>query len=103
MTVFTVGHCITIVFATYFKITWNYFLVDAIIDASVIYKGFDNNNGFQRVFDMKSPNLLGAVHVFGLLHGFGLSKRLQQFPPCDDLVAMLGRIPSLINQLFVHP
>ena len=24
VTVFTIGHCITLIFATYFKITWNY-------------------------------------------------------------------------------
>ncbi len=94
VTVFTLGHCITLILATYFKITWNYYLVDAIIALSVIYKGFDNNGGFQRVFDMKSPNLLMAVFGFGLLHGFGLSTRLQQLPLGDDNTAMLLRILS---------
>ncbi len=94
VTVFTIGHCITLIFATYFKITWNYYLVDAIIALSVIYKAFDNNGGFQRVFDMKSPNLLAAVFGFGLLHGFGLSTRLQQLPLGDDSSAMLLRILS---------
>ncbi len=94
VTVFTLGHCITLILATYFKITWNYYLVDAIIAVSVIYKGFDNNGGFQKHFDMKSPNLLGAVFIFGLLHGFGLSTRLQQLPLGDDPVAMLWRILS---------
>ena len=65
VTVFTLGHCITLILATYFKISWNYYLVDAIIAISVIYKGFDNNGGFQRVFDMQSPNLLGMVFGFG--------------------------------------
>ena len=94
VTVFTVGHCITLIFATYYKITWNYYLVDAIIAISVIYKAFDNNGGFQRVFDMKSPNMLAAVFGFGLLHGFGLSTRLQQLPLGDDGVGMLLRILS---------
>jgi hypothetical protein len=94
VTVFTLGHCITLIFATYFKITWNFYLVDAIIAISVIYKGFDNNGGFQKHFDMKSPNLLMAVFGFGLLHGFGLSTRLQQLPLGDDPVAMLWRILS---------
>jgi len=94
VTVFTLGHCITLIFATYFKITWNYYLVDAIIALSVIYKGFDNNGGFQRVFDMRSPNLLVAVFGFGLLHGFGLSTRLQQLPLGDDSSSMLLRILS---------
>lgn len=94
VTVFTLGHCITLVFATYFKITWNYYLIDAIIALSVIYKGFDNNGGFQKYFDVKSPNLLVAVFGFGLLHGFGLSTRLQQLPLGDDSTAMLIRILS---------
>lgn len=94
VTVFTLGHCITLVFATYYKITWNYYLIDAIIAISVIYKGFDNNGGFQKVFDMKSPNLLAAVFGFGLLHGFGLSTRLQQLPLGEDGTAMLLRILS---------
>ena len=94
VTVFTLGHCITLIFATYFKITWNFYLVDAIIAISVIYKGFDNNGGFQKYFDMKSPNLLAAVFGFGLLHGFGLSTRLQQLPLGDDNTSMLLRILS---------
>lgn len=94
VTVFTIGHCITLIFATYFKITWNFWLVDAIIAVSVIYKGFDNNNGFQRHFNMASPNLLKMVFAFGLLHGFGLSTRLQQLPLGDDPVHMILRILS---------
>lgn len=94
VTVFTLGHCITLIFATYFKITWNYYLIDAIIALSVMYKAFDNNGGFQKHFHMKSPNLLLAVFGFGLLHGFGLSTRLQQLPLGDDPVAMLWRILS---------
>jgi hypothetical protein len=92
VTVFTLGHCITLIFATYFKVTWNYYLVDAIIALSVMYKAFDNNGGFQKHFAMASPNLLWAVFGFGLLHGFGLSTRLQQLPLGDDPVAMLWRI-----------
>lgn len=94
VTVFTLGHCITLILATYFKITWNYYLVDAVIALSVMYKAFDNNGGFQKHFGVASPNLLAAVFAFGLLHGFGLSTRLQQLPLGDDPVAMLWRILS---------
>ena len=94
VTAFTVGHCITLVFATYFQITWNFWLVDAIIAVSVIYKGFDNNGGFEKHFNIPSPNLLGMVFAFGLLHGFGLSTRLQQLPLGDDSWHMLLRILS---------
>ena len=94
VTAFTVGHCITLIIATFYQITWNFYLVDAIIAISVIYKGFDNNGGFQRHFNMASPNLLGAVFGFGLLHGFGLSTRLQQLPLGDDATVLLWRILS---------
>lgn len=94
VTAFTVGHSLTLVFATFQGISWNYWLVDAVIAVTVIYKGFDNNGGFQRHFGMKSPNLLLAVFIFGLVHGFGLSTRLQQLPLGDDGAGMLARILS---------
>ena len=94
VTVFTIGHSITLVFATMLQITWNYYLIDAIIALSVMYKAFDNNGGFQKHFQMASPNLLWMVFGFGLLHGFGLSTRLQQLPLGDDTMGMLERILS---------
>jgi len=94
VTAFTLGHCITLIVATFLQITWNYFLVDALIAVSVIYKGFDNNGGFQKHFGVRSPNLLAVVFGFGLLHGFGLSTRLQQLPLGDDEGAILMRILS---------
>ena len=33
-----------------------------------------------RIARVQSPNLLAAVFLFGLIHGFGLSTRLQQLP-----------------------
>ena len=80
--------------ATFLQITWNYFLVDALIAISVIYKGFDNNGGFQKHFGIQSPNLLAMVFGFGLLHGFGLSTRLQQLPLGGDHFGILMRILS---------
>lgn len=94
VTAFTLGHCITLIFATFLKITWNYYLVDALIAISVMYKAFDNNGGFQKHLGCKSPNLLAVVFGFGLLHGFGLSTRLQQLPLGDDSTIMLMRILS---------
>ena len=80
ITAFTLGHSITLIFATFMGISANYFLIDALIALTVIYKGFDNLNGFKKYFHMKAPNLLGLVFIFGLIHGFGLSTRLQQLP-----------------------
>jgi len=90
ITAFTVGHSITLIFATFMGVTANYFLVDALIAITVIYKGFDNLDGFRKYLDVKAPNLLMLVFVFGLVHGFGLSTRLQQLPLGDQ--GLLGKI-----------
>lgn len=88
ITAFTLGHSITLIFATIFKISANYYLVDAVIALSVCYKGFDNIGGFQKYFGVKSPNLLAVIFGFGLIHGFGLSTRLQQLPLGQDGLIM---------------
>jgi len=80
ITAFTVGHSITLVFATLFSITANYYLIDAVIALTVCYKAFDNLDGFKKYFQIPSPNLTWIVFIFGLIHGFGLSTRLQQLP-----------------------
>ncbi|WP_207797593.1 HupE/UreJ family protein [Leptospira haakeii] len=80
ITAFTVGHSITLIFATLYGIQANYFLIDAFIALTVVYKGFDNLDGFKKYLNTESPNLLWMVFAFGLIHGFGLSTRLQQLP-----------------------
>jgi hypothetical protein len=79
ITAFTIGHSITLIFATYWGIKADEHLIDAVIGFSVLYKGFENLGGFQKWFKVKSPNLLAMVFLFGLIHGFGLSTRLQSF------------------------
>jgi hypothetical protein len=95
ISVFTLGHSITLIFATFMGITANYWLVDAVIALSVCYKGFDNNKGFENYLGLKNaPNLLLMVLIFGLIHGFGLSTRLQQLPLGEKGSEMLMRIIS---------
>ncbi|WP_324172840.1 HupE/UreJ family protein [Sulfurimonas sp.] len=94
VTIFTVGHSITLIFATFMSITANYYLIDAVIAISVIYKAFDNNKGFQSYLGVKSPNLLVMILIFGLIHGFGLSTRLQQLPLGEQNADMLLKILS---------
>ena len=91
ITAFTVGHSITLISATLMGITANYYLIDAVIALSVCYIGFENTGGFRKYFE-KSPNLLLAVFVFGFIHGFGLSTRLQQLPLGED--GLIWRILS---------
>jgi hypothetical protein len=95
ISVFTLGHSITLIFATFMGITANYWLVDAVIAISVCYKGFDNNKLFEKYLGMKkAPNLLMMVFIFGLIHGFGLATRLQQLPLGEKGFDMLMRIIS---------
>ena len=72
ITVFTIGHSITLITATLMGITANYYLVDAIIAISVCYIGYENLGGFKQYFK-KPPNLLLAIFVFGFsprrIHG----------------------------------
>jgi len=83
ITAFTIGHSITLIFATFYEITASYYLIDAVIALSVCYKGFENIGGFKKYLKMESPNLQAVVFLFGLIHGFGLSTRLQQLPLGD--------------------
>lgn len=94
VSIFTLGHSVTLIFATFMGITANYYLIDAVIAVSVIYKAFDNNKGFQNYLGVKSPNLLLMVLLFGLIHGFGLSTRLQQLPLGEQNWEMLLKIIS---------
>ncbi|MGB1242025.1 MAG: HupE/UreJ family protein, partial [Chitinophagales bacterium] len=77
ITAFTIGHSITLIGATYLGIKADEHLIDAVIALSVLYKGFENLGGFKQFFNVTSPNLLMMVSIFGLIHGFGLSTRLQ--------------------------
>ena len=76
VTLFSIGHSITLIAGVLMKIEVNPFLVDAIIGLSVAYKAFDNLGGFQSVFGVQ-PNNRIAVAGFGLIHGFGLATKLQ--------------------------
>ncbi len=85
VSLFTLGHSLTLFFGVLGNIAVNPYLIDAIIGISVIYKGFDNLGGFQRLFGFQ-PNTKAAVLIFGLFHGFGLATKLQEFSlPKQDL------------------
>ncbi|WPP49733.1 HupE/UreJ family protein [Catalinimonas niigatensis] len=111
ITAFTIGHSITLIGATYLGIKADEHLIDAVIALSVLYKGFENLGGFQKQFKIQSPNLLLMVFIFGLIHGFGLSTRLQsfevgtgQFLPkiiSFNIGVELGQILALIPIVFI--
>jgi hypothetical protein len=78
VSLFTLGHSLTLLAGVLGGIRANPFIVDAVIGASVAYKAFENIGGFERVFGIR-PNTKVAVLVFGLFHGFGLATKLQEF------------------------
>ena len=89
VTMFTLGHSITLLFGVLNDIQVNAYLIDAIIGLSVIYKGFDNLGGFKRCFNWQ-PDTRAAVLIFGLFHGFGLATKLQEFQlPQEGLLTNL--------------
>src|SRR5215467_8464322 len=87
VSLFTLGHSVTLLAGVLGGIRANPFIVDAIIGFSVVYKAFDNIDGFKYVFNVQ-PDTRVAVLVFGLFHGFGLATKLQDFALSrDGLVA----------------
>src|ERR1700727_107192 len=77
VSLFTVGHSITLLAGVLGGIHANSNIIDAIIGLSVVYKAFDNMSGFRRLFGFE-PNTKIAVLIFGLFHGFGLATKLQE-------------------------
>jgi hypothetical protein len=78
VSLFTIGHSVTLLVGVLGGVRANPYIVDAIIGLSVVYKAFDNIDGFTHVFGFQ-PNTRAAVLVFGLCHGFGLATKLQDF------------------------
>jgi hypothetical protein len=77
VSLFTIGHSTTLLAGVLGGIHANSYIIDAIIGLSVVYKAFDNMDGFKRLFGFQ-PNTRIAVLIFGLFHGFGLATKLQE-------------------------
>ena len=87
VSLFTIGHSLTLLGGVLGGIHANPYLIDAVIGFSVVYKAFENMDGFRKVFGFQ-PNTRAAVLLFGLFHGFGLATKLQEFAlPQNGLVA----------------
>lgn len=108
---FTIGHSITLIYATFNGVQLNYFLIDAVIALSVCYIAFANIDGFRKYLNINPPNMMLMIVGLGLIHGFGLSTRLQELPLSTDnllqnIIAFnvgieLGQITALAVMLLV--
>ena len=83
VTLFTIGHSLTLMLGVGAGWRISGHLVDAVIGLSVAYKAFENMGGFESLFKFR-PNPRVAVFVFGLCHGFGLATRLQEYVYSGD-------------------
>ena len=90
VTLFAVGHSVTLLSGVLMNVTINAFLIDAIIGFSIVYKALDNMGAYQRWFGFQ-PSTKIATHVFGLIHGFGLATKILEYQMSSD-----GLIPNLI-------
>jgi|688.fasta_scaffold660341_1 hypothetical protein len=89
VTLFAVGHSVTMVGGVLADIRVNVYLIDAIIGLSVAYKALDNMGAYQRWFGVQ-PDTRMATLIFGLFHGLGLASKLQDFDmAADGLLANL--------------
>ncbi|MFT4886578.1 MAG: hypothetical protein ACJAY7_001116 [Pseudohongiellaceae bacterium] len=83
VTLFAIGHSITLLLGVLADLQVNAYIIDAIIGLSIAYKAFENIDGFKRVLGFE-PNTKIAVFVFGLFHGLGLATKLQEFDLSDN-------------------
>ena len=77
VSLFTIGHSVTLLGGALGGIRADAHAVDAIIGLSIVYKAFENMGGFKALGFQ--PDTRAAVLVFGLVHGFGLATKLQEF------------------------
>ncbi len=111
VTAFTLGHSVTLIWATYQGIQINYYLIDAVIALSVSYIAFTNLGGFQKYLRIEAPNMLLMITGLGLIHGFGLSTRLQELPLDAEYLLLnivtfnlgieLGQLAALVVMLIL--
>ena len=86
VTLFALGHSVTLLIGVLGDVQASTSLVDAVIGFSIVYKAFENIGGFNTLGVQPSTKV--AVAVFGLFHGFGLATKLQSVTlSSDGLVA----------------
>jgi hypothetical protein len=91
VTLFSLGHSITLLAGVLTGFHINPYLIDAIIGLSVAYKAFDNLDGFRTLFGVQ-PDARAAVLIFGLFHGMGLATKLQ-----DLHLSHRGLVANLVS------
>jgi hypothetical protein len=90
VSMFTLGHSLTLLGGVLMNTGANAWIVDAIIGFSVVYKAFENLGGLKRLGIAINTKL--AVLVFGLFHGLGLATKVRDLGLSDD-----GLLANLVS------
>ena len=90
VTLFAVGHSVTMLAGVWFDFGINPYLIDTIIGFSVLYKALDNLGAWRLWFGVQ-PDTRAATLLFGLLHGFGLASKILDYELSPD-----GLLPNLL-------
>lgn len=90
VTLFAIGHSVTLLAGVLSETRVNPYIVDAIIGFSVVYKALDNIGALEKLLGFQ-PNTRAAVLIFGLFHGFGLAAKLQELALSRD-----GLVPNIV-------
>ena len=90
VTMFTLGHSLTLLLGVLIGVEVNAYVVDGIIGLSVVYKAFENLGGFEQMgwkFDTRI-----AVFAFGLVHGLGLATKVMALTISEE-----GLIANIVS------
>lgn len=91
VTLFALGHIITLISGVLLEIAISAYIIDAIIGFSVAYKALDNMGAFQRWLGFQ-PSTKLATLIFGLFHGMGLATKILEYEISPD-----GLLVNLIS------
>ena len=90
VSLFAIGHSVTMLAGVYFNFGINSYLIDAIIGLSIVYKALDNLGAYKTWFGFQ-PNTKIAVLIFGFFHGLGLASKIIEYEISPD-----GLLPNLL-------
>lgn len=90
VSLFAIGHSITMLIGVWYGWGVNAYIVDAIIGFSVVYKALDNLGVFKEWLGYQ-PNTKAATLIFGLIHGTGLATKILEYQISED-----GLLPNLL-------
>jgi len=83
VSIFAVGHSVTMLAGVWWGWGINAYIIDAIIGLSVVYKALDNLGAYQKWFGFQ-PNTKAATLIFGLFHGTGLASKIIEYDISED-------------------